>query len=346
VPEVLEAGAQRLQLRRDAPRGGRAHARARDVPLDPRQRDVVDYHTDAAGPHPNRKYYGIANVTYLAEHAPNWAIRNNDTYAYFTQSVKRAPEPTFTGIFADKESAGTGAMFGDLTWSELAAKAKELAPGQYLADVETYLRHGERRYTGLWRLGSGAGALQSLHRDAFIADWTARKKTEDLIDVEIYRDGGQWTYVGVYRLKAPGAVGDGGLLLDMTWKSLAANHAALAAKAYLADVETYLVGDQRRFVGVWRVGAGNGALLRHTDAKTFEKLEADQAATQQMIDFERYQTADGKSMLLGVWHTGAVGRGRSRERTWPAFQAFWQSLWPNRTMIDVEESSTLPAQVL
>jgi hypothetical protein len=307
---------------------------------------VVDYHTDGAGPHPNRKYYGIDNVTYLAEHVPRWAIRNNDTYAYFTQAVKRAPEPTFTGIFAEKEGAGTGGMFRDLTWSQLVAKQQELAPGQYLADVETYLRHGERRYTGLWRIGSGAGALHAMSRNAFAADFNARKNTEDLIDVEVYREGGQQVYIGVYRFKAPGAVGDGGLLLDMTWESLAANHSAFAANAYLADVETYLDGDKRRFVGVWRVGTGTGALLRHTDAKTFGKLEAAQNATQQLIDFERYQTGDGKTMLLGVWRSAPVGRERSRERTWPGFEALWLSLAPSRTLIDVEEVSTLPAQVL
>jgi len=307
---------------------------------------VVDYHTDGAGPHPNRKYYGIDNVTYLAEKAPDWAIRNNDTYAYFTQSVKQAPQPAYAGVFADKEGAGTGALYSDLTLNGLLAKAKEFAGMQYLADVETYMRGGERRYAALWRIGPGTVPMVVGSRQQFLADFTARKGGANLIDVEVFRQGGQLTYLGVYRLKQPGQVGDAGLLVDLTWEGLAARQKEFAANAYLADFETYLDGGQRRWLGVWQVGPGSGALLAHTNADTWAQLKAQQDATQQLIDFERYQTEDGRTMQVGVWRARAQGRERSQDRRWDDFVGLWKSLNPVRTLIDIEEFSTLPTQVV
>ncbi len=297
---------------------------------------IVDFHTDGAGPHPNRKYYGIDNVTYLAENVQRWAIRNNDTYAFFTQAVKGAPAPTYVGVFADKESSGTGAFFRDMTFSQLVAKQKELEKTQYLADVETYLRGGERRYSGLWRIGSGSGALTAKARNTFLEQFTALKQTQELLDLEVYRDdAGNRTYLGVYRLK-PGPLGDSGLFVDMTWEDLVQKWNAFAASAYLADVEAYLDGGKERFAGVWRVGKGTGALLRHSDHGTFDKLKGEQDASQQLIDFERYRTASGAEMRLGVWRVGGPGRELSRDRTVSAFDEFWKSMAATRTMIDVE----------
>ena len=77
-------------------------------------RYVKDRHSDGAGPHPNRKYYGITNVTYLAENEPIWAVRNNDTYAYFTQAVANRPEPVYTGCSQTRElsTVASSSMIG------------------------------------------------------------------------------------------------------------------------------------------------------------------------------------------------------------------------------------------
>ena len=48
---------------------------------------VGDYHGDGVGGHTDQKYYGIENVTYLAREKANWAVRNNDSYAYFAQAA-------------------------------------------------------------------------------------------------------------------------------------------------------------------------------------------------------------------------------------------------------------------
>jgi hypothetical protein len=152
-------------------------------------------------------------------------------------------------------------------------------------------------------------------------------------------------YLGVYRLKPPGQVGDAGLLVDQTWEGLAARQKEFAANAYLADFETYVDGGQRRWLGVWHVGPGSGALLAHTNADTWATLKAQQDATQQLIDFERYQTDDGRTMQVGVWRAGATGRERSQDRRWDDFVGLWKSLNPSRTLIDIEEFSTLAAQV-
>ena len=297
----------------------------------------AEYVTDLHGGG-TKKYYGMDNVTYLAENKPSWATHNNDSYAYFTRAVNKAAAPTFSGVFADKETGGSGALYREMTWSGLQARIAELGPGQYLADVETYLRDGERRYSGLWRIGTGGGTVHAMPLSQFHADHATRRNTEDLIDVEVYRDGGKTMALGVYRAKT--ASGVGGLLVDLTWAGLAAKQQEYAANAYLADFETYLVNGERRWVGVWRVGTGTGALIRHHD-KEFRALKAGFDKTQQLIDYERYG-----DMLVGVWRAASQGRELSREHSASDFEKVWQSLWPTRTLIDIEEFSTLPAQVL
>ena len=82
---------------------------------------------------------GLDNVSYLAEKKRNWAMRNNDTYRFFTRGAGWA-EPVFSGSWARKEP-GPSALYYDMSWDGLLTRWRDLATkGQYLADVETYVR--------------------------------------------------------------------------------------------------------------------------------------------------------------------------------------------------------------
>ena len=50
---------------------------------------LTDYHGDGVGGHPDKKFYGVENVTYLAQKAPGWAVRNHDGYEFFASVVGR-----------------------------------------------------------------------------------------------------------------------------------------------------------------------------------------------------------------------------------------------------------------
>jgi len=305
---------------------------------------VGDYHGDGVGGQTDQKYYGIANVTELAREKTNWAVRNNDSYAFFAQAANRAPEESATGVYADKEGTGTGGIFRDLTWAQLNAKKAELAAsGQYLADVETYVRGGQRLYAALWRIGAGDGLLTRADEAPFRAQQQAINREQDLIDVEIYRDNGKWTYVGVFRTRAPDAKGVGALQVDLSWQTVFDRQGEYAKLgAYLADVETYVEGGTRKYLGLWRVGAGAGALAHTPDATLFQKILDDRRGSQQLIDVERYSEG-GRIWQIGVWRHAAAGRGYARE-PWNALVSRMLGTAASRTLIDIEEDSTVPME--
>lgn len=210
-------------------------------------------------------------------------------------------EPAFAGFWSDKEPGGTGGLFYDLSWDGLVARWKELGAGnQYLADVEVYEVNGQPRYAAVWRVGRGNGALWASPWAEFAKRWTEWKSTQDLIDLEVYEHDGKVMYLGVFRDKQ-GAGGDGGLLAGLTWPELVAKRKEFAARAYLADVETYMDGNTRKFVGVWRPGRGNGALYLMDDWAKFSEMKTSLDKTQELIDFDMFQTGPSQWSFLGVW---------------------------------------------
>lgn len=305
---------------------------------------VTDYHGDGARGEKDDKYYGVQKVTYLAEHKQSWAIYNNDNYAWFIYSVG-AYEPTFSAVWGPKEPGGTGGFYVDLTWEGLIEKWKSLGDNQYLADVETYVKDGVRRYIAVWRVGKGNGALLATDWAGFSKKYGELKKSQDLIDVEVYKSGNAWVYLGVYRAKQGRTTGDGGLLAGLSWEQLVEKWKQFSNAAYLADVETYVEGGQRKYVAVWRVGKGNGALYNTTDWEQFAKLKRDLNKTQELIDFEKFITLDGKWNYLGVWRDGKPSEVIHETLTRSELLAKWGAYKNDRTLLDVEEYTALPARI-
>jgi hypothetical protein len=304
---------------------------------------VTDYHGDGAKGQPDQKYYGVDNAMYLAQQKPGWAIYNNDNYGWFAHYVG-SYEPTYSAVFVPHESSGAGGFYVGLTWDGLVERWKSLGSNQYLADVETYVEGGQRRYTAVWRVGKGNGALWASPWPEFAQQWASLKKTQDLIDVEIYRTGGTWTYLGVFRAKQNGG-GDGGLFAGISWTELVEKRKEYADKAYLADVETYEDGGTRKFVAVWRAGQGNGALYWFNDWNDFKAKKKELDGSQQLVDFERFITGDGKWNYLGVWTTGGPSGELLRDLTKEQLIEERNKRVASATLVDVEEYTALPARV-
>ena len=210
-------------------------------------------------------------------------------------------EPVFAGIWSEKDPAGTGGFFYDLTWEKLVARWKELgAQGQYLADVEAYRRDGQWQFAAVWRRGPGNGALLLAAWKDFVKAWQELKASQDLIDLEVVGDGEQRKFLGVWRRKQDGDLGEA-LHAGMSWDELVAKHAELGRSRYLASIAAYLEGDKRVFAGVWRPGHGNGGLYRYTDWPAFLARKESLDKTQDMLDFEAFQAGDGAWTFIGIW---------------------------------------------
>lgn len=290
------------------------------------------------------KFYGQQESLALAKANPDWAIYNNDNYAWFVYHVGRS-EPTYSAVWGPKDPGGVGGFFVDLSWEELIANWNKLAPNQYLNDVETYVKNGERKYMAVWRVGKGSGALWTSEWDDFAKKWNELKKTQDLIDVEVYKSGDKWMYLGIYKVKDPGVKGDGGLLVGLSWEELIAKWKAFTDVAYLVDVETYVAGGKRQFIGVWRAGKGNGDMIWTKGWTDFGATKKKLDPSEQLIDFEKFLTPDGKWNYLGVWH---LGKGGAPIALSMPLSKLFQEREENKakyTLLKVEDYSPLPTLI-
>lgn len=305
---------------------------------------VVDYHIDGAGGHENKKYYGLSNVTYLAKHAPGWAIRNNDSYAYFSRAVGLA-EPKYAALFIPKESAGVGGFFHGLSWDELVDKWKTVGGQQYLADVESYVIRGKRKFLGLWRIGTGNGALYLSDWQDFSKTWNELKAGQDLIDIETYLATDGWQYLGIWRAKPDGQTGDGGLLIGLSWDDLVAKWKAFASVAYLADVETYVQGNSRKYIGVWRIGGGQGGLFQYGEWDDFKTTKQGLNNSQQMLEYENYQDLHGHDHFIGVWRAQGTSGPLYHNLSIEELVAKWNDLSDSHTLVDIEVHVPLVVEI-
>ena len=109
----------------------------------------------------------------------------------------------YLGVWREKQgrNRGSGAFFVGLTWDGLVARWKELGSSQYLSDVEAYVSNGRRLFAGVWRVGSGNGALY------LMKDWKqftdlkeSLNATQEMLAFEMFQGGdGQWSFLGVWR---------------------------------------------------------------------------------------------------------------------------------------------------
>lgn len=267
-------------------------------------------------------------------------------------------DPVFAGVWSEKEGNDLGGgLYVDQTWEGLVTQWKQLGRNQYLADVEVYKRDGQIRFAGMWRIGSGNGALFQLEWEEFSKKWNELKASQELIDIEIFNAGGRMRFVGVWRAK-PGprrgsAGGSGAFFVGLTWEQLVAHRNELGEQQYLAEVEAYVENGKRLYAGVWRVGSGNGALYLMDDWQKFVETKRTLDATQEMLDFEMFQDDKGKWNFLGVWRNsgkkaGPLNASISTTRFRPVrvtdFLERVSKLRPTNTLVDIAVAT--PAVIL
>jgi hypothetical protein len=305
-----------------------------------------------------KKCYGRSNATFLAESNVGKARRNNANYEFFIFSVGRH-QPSFSGVWADKQwLLDFSQPFFNLGWSSHEAIWSEQVSESYLADVESYLRGGARRYSVLWRLGCCKGPLirvTNLSFDTaatqFAELYNQLRQRHELVDVEIDHSAeGGWEILGSYRRPQPSESADNALVVGINWNGLHAERERQRnAGRYLADVEHFVRDGQNRYIALWRraaPGTSSGELFIQTgDGKLFNDRRDSFNPGAQLIDYERIVTAGGKVHQIGIWRRGPEGRELFRNMGLQAFADRERELRTTRPLIDLEERSALPMQI-
>jgi hypothetical protein len=102
-------------------------------------------------------------------------------------------EPVFAAVWSQKEGNNLGGgLYIDQSWDSLVQHWKELGSNQYLADVEAYRHNGQLRFAGMWRVGSGNGALYLMGWEDFEKKWNELKEKQELLDIEIFHTENGW----------------------------------------------------------------------------------------------------------------------------------------------------------
>jgi hypothetical protein len=207
------------------------------------------------------------------------------------------------------------------------------------------VRDGSRRYAAIWRAGSGGNAdLFDATLNAFASHWQSVKAKQDLIDIEVYKVGSSWLYLGVYRGKVGRTTPPGLVRFGLAWDDLVRDWNASGSTRYLSDVEAYILPSGKRYVAVFRPGSGNGSLLESDSWKSFSDYKVSRNGKEQLIDVEHW-VENGKWRYLGVWRA-ARETGQLHVGLWTGdLVSKWTELQPQSTLVDLEEHSALPLRV-
>jgi serine protease AprX len=140
--------------------------------------------------------------------------------------------------------------------------------GLRLIDLEITQVGGERRYSGVFRQGSGGHGLWVLANwNSFVQKWQEwSSQGLRLIDLEITQVGNERRYSGVFRQGAGGH----GLWVLANWNSFVQKWQEWSSQGLrLIDLEITQVGGERRYSGVFRQGSDAHALWVLADWNSF-----------------------------------------------------------------------------
>jgi CubicO group peptidase (beta-lactamase class C family) len=163
-------------------------------------------------------------------------------------------------------------------WNELTDE------GYRLTDIETYMDGNTRKWAGLFVKANGRQVLQrNMSRETLYSKWeTLGAEGMKLIDIE-YNDG-KW--VGVW---SPGERNS--YFTNYTIKQFRAKRLELRENGRkMIDVETYMVGNQRMWAGIWERSTQNE---RYVYGKKYCEFltnyhSVNQTGGYELIDFEIY----------------------------------------------------------
>jgi hypothetical protein len=233
-------------------------------------------------------------------------------------------QDVYTGVWRSGSSgyylwSGVGWSDFNTKWSELGGKNLRLI------NIKTYTVGGVRKWSGAWVGGTDGYALTPLHLDwaAFNAFWSnAGRQGLRLIQVETYVDNGNLYFMGVFR-----AGSDGYALtpLNLDWSAFNTFWSNASSQGLrLINIESYINGSTRCFLGVFRQGTGGYVLSPYgKDWNQFVSYWSDLGkVNQRLIDIESF-VENGKRIYLGVWREGADGYVLWGGVDWESFVSKW-----------------------
>ena len=162
-----------------------------------------------------------------------------------------------------------------------------------------------------------------------------------LTQLETFAENGSQQFIGVFsRATSDSELTDSSDLQNVTsWDLLNAKADALKASGRrLFDVETYLDGNQRHFVGVFGSGTGEQVLVSAKGWNAFTQQWAIYSGQNlRLIDLETYDAGGGERQYLGIFRAGSGGYALWSGTGWTNFTKEWSTLSnQGLRLIDVE----------
>lgn len=194
----------------------------------------------------------------------------------------------FSGVW-EGGSDGYALTPAGLDWAAFNKFWSNNAKTLRLTDIETYTEGSKRYFLGVFRQGTDGYALTpaGLNWAAFNKFWSDNSKTLRLIDIETYTEGSKRYFLGVFRQGSDGYVlspyGMDWSQFSKYWEDRAKDNLRLI------DIESYVEGGKRIFLGVWRQGSDAYALWHGTDWQSLTSKWAEyNGSNMQLIDLETY----------------------------------------------------------
>jgi len=221
--------------------------------------------------------------------------------AFGTSFDARADELHYQSFWV--EGRATSLHTAALSLARFKATGQKLAEtGHVLIDVETAVRDGQRRYAGLWTLGSGSTIFEGPIGAIPMREAMQRRSAQGLrlVDFETFETAsGRRQYLGVWR---PGT-GEQVLTAPMSQQAFVARGQQFVQQGMrLRDVEVENRDGRLMYSGLFRSGAGLNLLTPPMSMAQFrDALAARRADGQELLDFE---TIEGTPNVVGVFRSG------------------------------------------
>ncbi len=172
--------------------------------------------------------------------------------------------------------------------------------GYYTDDFEVYTEHGELRWDGVFREGTGGNAMwRGFSRDGFYEKWQEQSDLGyRLVDIETYKQDGERKWAGLFR---PGT-GPYALFRYYNTSDFGDKREEMAEEGLkLIDIEAFTHDGELRWAGVWIEGE-DGLVNRNYEHQEFGELrDQRREAGWKLIDIERYEKPGAGTRWAGIW---------------------------------------------
>ncbi len=181
--------------------------------------------------------------------------------------------------------------------------------GWHLIDMETYLDGAVRKWDGIFKKGgTGTSIWRGFKTNDFYDKWVAENNAgRRLIDLETYKDGTVTKWAGLFQANNSGNYA---MFRDFSTDDFGDKYTEMKnAGKKLVDIETYHIGLNRKWAGVW-LGTGTSLLNRGYSQDDFIALCRDRVdAGYRLIDVETY--VDGAvRKFAGIWEPATEAEAR------------------------------------